>query len=400
MRIAILAWESLHSIHVGGLGVAVTRLAEELAKLGHEVYLFTRRRKGQPRHSRIQDVHYYRCAFNPGHDIIQFFFNMSRAMQKEVIKVSRGGGRFDIIHGHDWHVVHALCNLKMKGYPVVLSYHSTEYGRRGGAIGEDKQFREIHGWEIFGGEIADRVITVSRSMERELIRICRIPKGKIDIVPNGIDVHNYQIKVDASKFKKENRIPEDQKTVLFAGRLEYQKGPDLLLKAVPEVLKHHPNVLFLFTGAGSKSRGLKRQARKYISMGKVRFLGWVPYRKYLALLNICDLMCIPSRQEPFGIVLLEGWATGRPMVVTNVGGLAENVKHLVNGFKVKPNPESIAQGICYLLEHPEIAKCLGEKGRKSVKKFSWKNSARKVLRSYRMALEEHSKITSLYPPSA
>lgn len=387
MRIAILSWESLYSIHVGGLGVIVTRMAEELAKRGHEVYLFTRWREGQPRHSKINNVHYYRCVFDPGRNILEFFTNMSRAMLNEIGRVVRGSGKFDIFHGHDWHVVDALFELKKRGYPIVVSYHSTEYSRRGGGMGEDRLFHEICARESLGGQIANRVTTVSKTMQKELVRVCKIPKEKIDVVPNAITPSKYQISVDAEKVKKKYGIPLDVRTILFMGRLEYQKGPDLLLDAVPEVLRRHEDVLFLFAGTGTMSRRLKRKARKYELMEKVKFLGWIPYRKYVNLLNICDVMCIPSRQEPFGIVLLEGWATGRPMVVTNVGGLAENVKHLVNGVKVNPNPKSIARGICYVLEHPQVAKRVSENGKKSVQKFTWRNTIRKLLRTYRRALE-------------
>lgn len=392
MRIAILAWESLHSIHVGGLGVVVTRMAEELAKKGHDVHLFTRWVEGQSKHAKINGVNYHRCKFDPGKDIISFFSNMSKAMVNELHVVVRRGGRFDLIHGHDWHVVDAFYELKKEGYPVLLSYHSTEYGRCGGAPSDKRPFKEISAREGLGGQISDRVVTVSKAIKKELWALYKIPRKKIDVVPNAIDSRKYQKDIDPKKVKKKYGIFPLTPMVLFIGRLEYQKGPDLLIDAIPKVLENRRDVKFLFAGRGTMGRRLKRGVRKLGVSRAVRFLGWIPYGRYVDLLNSCDIVCIPSRNEPFGIVLLEAWATGRPVVVTDVGGLRENVKNLVNGIKVRPHPKSIAHGINYLINHPEIMKKIGAKGREKVKRFNWGVTTKKLLGTYRKVLEARSSL--------
>ncbi len=397
MRIAILAWESLHSVHVGGLGVVVTRTAEELAKRGHDVYLFTRAAEGQSKHTKINDVNYCRCMFDPGKNIISFFSNMSAAMVKELRAVARHSGRFDIIHGNDWHVVDALYELKKEGYPIVLSYHSSEYGRRGGAFSdkrvskEDKRmFEEISAREGLGGRFSDRIITVSRTMRKELCRLYKIPREKVYIIPNAINPRKYRKDVDPNKIKKKYGVPTPIPIVLFIGRMEYQKGLDILIDAIPNVLENRGDVRFLFAGKGSLGNYLRRRARKLGISGAVKFLGWIPYRRYIDLLNTCDIVCIPSRNEPFGIVLLEAWATGRPVVATDVGGLRENIKNLVNGIKVHPHPKSVARGINYLFNHPRIMARVGAKGKKKVMRFNWASSVKKLLRTYHRVLESRA----------
>lgn len=390
LRIAILAWESLHSIHVGGLGIVATRTAEELAKKGHDVYLFTRRGEGQPKHAKINDVHYCRCRFDPGKDVLTFFANMSRAMVKDLRAVARRSGRFDLIHGHDWHVVDALYEFKKEGYPVVLSYHSTEYGRRGSRLIDQREFREIFAREKLSGKICDRGTAVSKAMKRELCRLYKIPTKKVDVVRNAIDPRKYGKKVDPETVKKKYNVPPSAPTVFFMGRLEYQKGPDLLVDAVPKVLKRHKDVKFLLAGRGTMGRQVKRRARKLGLTDAARFLGWIPYRRYLDLLNSCDIVCIPSRNEPFGIVLLEAWATGRPVVATNVGGLGGNIKNMVDGIKVRPRPSSIAGGINYLLDHPRVMARVGRKGKEKVRKFNWNSTIRKLLRTYQKVLKKES----------
>ena len=98
--------------------------------------------------------------------------------------------------------------------------------------------------------------------------------------------------------------------------------------------------------------------------GAVRFLGWVPFQPFVELMNSADIVCIPSRNEPFGIILLEAWATGRPVVAADVGGLSGNIENFVDGVKVYPNTESIAWGINYLLNNPNSIKQISENCRK------------------------------------
>lgn len=390
MRIAILAWESLHSVHVGGLGVVVTRTAEELAKRGHDVYLFTRAAEGQSKHARINNVNYCRCKFDPGKDILSFFSNMSKAMVKELHAVARHSGRFDLVHGHDWHVVDALYELKKEGYPVVLSYHSSEYGRRGGALSTQSEFKKISAREGLGGRVSDRIITVSKTMRKELCRLYKIPREKVDIIPNAISPRKYRKEVDPKKVKKKYGVPSFAPTVFFIGRLEFQKGPDLLIDAIPRVLENRADVKFLLAGKGTMKSFLMRRVRKLGVWGAVRFLGWIPYGRYVDLLNTCDIVCIPSRNEPFGIVLLEAWATGRPVVATDVGGLGENIKNLVNGVKVRPRPKSIARGINYLFDHPHVIERVGTKGKEKVRRFNWASLIKKLLKTYHRVLESRA----------
>lgn len=390
MRIAILAWESLHSVHVGGLGVVVTRTAEELAKRGHDVYLFTRAAEGQSKHARINDVNYCRCKFDPGKDILSFFSNMSKAMIKELHAVARHSGRFDLVHGHDWHVADALYEFKKEGYPVVLSYHSSEYGRRGGVLSTQSEFKKISAREGLGGRVSDRIITVSKTMRKELCRLYKIPREKVDIISNAISPRKYRKEVDPKKVKKKYGVPSFAPTVFFIGRLEFQKGPDLLIDAIPRVLENRADVKFLLAGKGTMKSFLRRRVRKLGVGGAVRFLGWIPYGRYVDLLNTCDIVCIPSRNEPFGIVLLEAWATGRPVVATDVGGLGENIKNLVNGVKVRPRPKSIARGINYLFDHPHIIERVGAKGKEKVRRFNWASLIKKLLKTYHRVLESRA----------
>ena len=382
MRIAIVAWESLYTIQIGGLAVAVTKLAENLADAGHEVYFFTRRAHGQPQYMKINDVNYHTVAFDPGESPLAFAYNMSKAMVDGVHMVEEYEGRFDIVHGHDWMVVDALHDLKSEGRPVVLTFHSTEYGRNGSTFGDWPEFGEISGKERYGGYIANRVTTVSYCMRDELNWLYQIPLDKIDVIPNGIDPREFKLNVDPGRVKERYGIHPLAPVVLFVGRLEYQKGADILLEAIPKVLANRWDVKFVFSGQGGMREYLIWRAGELGVSHAVLFLGFVPHWEFLELLNACDIVCLPSRNEPFGIALLEAWAAEKPVVATDVGGLRENIENFKDGVKVYVNPDSVAWGINYLLGSPEEMRRIAAAAAEKVKRFSWKESIRKLMGTY------------------
>jgi glycosyltransferase involved in cell wall biosynthesis len=293
-----------------------------------------------------------------------------------------------VVHGHDWHIVDALHDLKEEGRVVVLSFHSTEYGRAGGKFGDWWEFKEVSGKEWYGAYIANRVVTVSDTMKNELCWIYNVPADKIDVIPNAVDWEKFQIKIDSGRIKERYAIHPFAPVVLFIGRLDDQKGPDLLVEAIPKVLANRWDVKFIFGGGGGVRGYLQRRVAELGVDRATRFLGWVPFQPFVELMNSADIVCVPSRNEPFGIVLLEAWATGRPVVATDVGGLSENIENFVDGVKVYPNPESIAWGINYLLNNPDSMKQISENCRKKVKRFSWSNVAKKLVETYRLALGE------------
>ncbi|KAF6000687.1 hypothetical protein F1559_001296 [Cyanidiococcus yangmingshanensis] len=94
------------------------------------------------------------------------------------------------------------------------------------------------------------------------------------------------------------------------------------------------------------------------------------------LFKACDVVCVPSRNEPFGIVVLEAWASGKPVVVTKNGGPREFVSHDVEGYQIDASPDSIAWGICKCFENFEHSRFMGEQGRKKAhQQFSWDHIA-------------------------
>ena len=373
LKVAFFCWESLYAERVGGLANAATNLAETLAR-HHEVHYFTR---GEGRDAEINGVRYHYCQ-PAGENLVRYCSDMSRRMIDRFREFD--APQFDLLHFHDWHVVDALRRFQER--ETIFTYHSTEFGRNGNTFGTGWPFPEISAIERYGGSIAKRITAVSSTLRQEAMNLYGIPDWKIDVVPNGIMPDHYQADVDPEEVKRRYDFDPDSPLILFVGRLAWQKGPDMLVDAAPGLLQEHPDSQFAFVGDGQMRQGLETRARSL----PIRFLGRLDDVEYVTLLNASDIVAIPSRNEPFGLVLLEAWSAGRCVVASDVGGLSENIEHGTDGVKVQPHPDSIAEGLMTVADSPRKSLCMGRKGLDKVKEyFQWRRIAERMEDSYRKA---------------
>ena len=371
LKIAIFCWESLYAERVGGLARAATHLAETLAQ-HHEVHFFTR---GGIQDQTINGVHYHYCQ-PQGNNIVEYCNSMSLLMVENFYKFDTGR-KFDYLHFNDWHAVQALHILQDRN--TILTYHSTEYGRSGNQFGDWWEFKEISGKEWYGGLIAKRVTAVSTTLKNEVMQLYNVPDWKCDVVPNGVVPHQFRAEIDAGEVKQAYGIHPFAPLILFIGRLVYQKGPDLLIEAMRTVCQNHWDAKLIVAGEGDMHQFLVERAKDL----PANFVGYVPDSEYVRLLNACDLVVIPSRNEPFGLVLLEAWSAEKGVVASNVGGLSENIDAFVDGVKVEPTPDSLAWGINTVIDDPSQAVALGKRGRKKIdRKFLWGPIGEKMTETY------------------
>ncbi len=385
MRIALLSWESLHSISVGGVAIHVTELACALERKGHEVHIFTRMAyPNQAQYERIYGVHYHRCPFACYSDFIEEINSMCRAMVNTVFHIEDYiGAHFDVVHAHDWLTSNAMVWIKQgRGRKGVLTMHSTEYGRCGNNFYGGNSAR-IRDHERHGTFCADKVIAVSNAMKGEIAWMYNLPDWKVSVIYNGVSHRNYDGWIDAGAVRNQYGIGPMDPMVLFSGRMVYQKGPDLLVEAIPHVLKFYGNAKFVFAGDGEMRWGVEHRAHKIGIGHATRFLGFVNGWRLIDLYKATDCVCVPSRNEPFGIVILEAWSAGKPVVASSNGGPAEIIWHDVNGFKIYPNPDSVAWGIGSLFADFEHGRWMGRNGRIAVETaFNWDVIADQVLNVY------------------
>lgn len=372
LKIAFFCWESLYSERVGGLANAATNLAETLVKQNHEVHFFTR---GKIPDQVIYGVSYHYCQ-PEGKNIVDYCNTMSQMMVDQ-FRLYDQPRRFDFLHFHDWHPVQALHYLQDRN--TILTFHSTEYGRNGNQFGDWWEFKEISGKEWYGGLIAKRVTAVSASLKRELMALYNVPDEKCEVIPNGVVPRQFRAQIDPGEVKKAYGIHPFAPLILFIGRLVYQKGPDLLIEAIRIVCQRHWDAKVVVAGDGGMLQFLKERAKDL----PVNFVGYIPDSEYIRLLNAADIVVIPSRNEPFGLVLLEAWSAEKGVVACNVGGLSENIDSFVDGLKVDVNPESLAWGINAMIDEPWNAGALGKRGRGKVDRcFQWGPIVHKLTGTY------------------
>jgi len=149
------------------------------------------------------------------------------------------------------------------------------------------------------------------------------------------------------------------------------------------VLGYYPNAKFVFAGDGHMRHDLELQARRAGIGHAVRFLGHRDGKELIELFKMSDALCVPSRNEPFGIVVLEAWSAGKPVVATMNGGPNEYVRHEVDGLKIHAHADSVAWGIGTLFADWDKARAMGAAGRESVAKaFTWDVIAGQTLEVY------------------
>jgi hypothetical protein len=164
----------------------------------------------------------------------------------------------------------------------------------------------------------------------------------------------------------------------------WQKGPDLLVEAIPSVLRFCSNAKFIFVGDGEMRSGLEARVRQLGIARSTRFLGRRDGDELIHLFKLADVVCVPSRNEPFGIVVLEAWSACKPVIVTQVGGPSEYVRHEVDGLKIEANPNFIAWGLGTIFSDFERARWMGRNGRKAVDEcFTWDMILEKTLAVYK-----------------
>jgi glycogen(starch) synthase len=331
-RVLILSWEYPPVIE-GGLARHVRKLAEELVRQGLAVDVLTRASG-----DRVGDEPTLACEERSGVTVyrvpepgwpreLERFVAWVEQMNSDMLEAGETLAqerRYTLVHGHDWLVASASAALAERiGVPYATTVHATEHGRHQGWVGEPPQ-SHIHAVERWMVHRANAVITCSHYMRGHVADIFDIDEARITVIPNGIDPRDLQPVGDLEALRAEFAAPEEQ-LVLFVGRLVYEKGFQLALDALPDVIERVGGVRFLVAGSGTHEQELKAQAQRLGLDKHGSFLGWIGDDALHSLYRIADLCVVPSIYEPFGFVALEAMASGCPCIVADTGGLREVV---------------------------------------------------------------------------
>jgi glycogen synthase len=379
----MLSWEYPPRV-VGGISRHVYDLSHALAAGGVKVDVITCEYAGAPAEETGGGVTVYRLPVAEGDDFVHWVHNLNAVTEtkaSEILDSIDLRSEPVLIHAHDWLSEFAGKSLKNKyRLPLVATVHATEHGRNNG-IHTDLQ-RYIHGveWELCYE--AWRVICCSHFMKDQIAEALEVPCDKMDVIANGIDPSIFDVPFDMAEFRRRYADP-NEKIVFFVGRMVPEKGVQVLLEAVPEILPAYNDVKFVIVGGGDRAH-LEQLAADLGVSHRVQFTGYIDDDTLIKLYKIIDVAVYPSLYEPFGIVALEAMAAKVPVVVSDVGGLREVVDHGVTGLTAwSDNPDSLAWAILQMLNNPYSAKMMAENAYKKVcEQFDWKAIAQQTADVY------------------
>ncbi|KYK32849.1 MAG: hypothetical protein AYK22_01625 [Thermoplasmatales archaeon SG8-52-3] len=410
MKIAHFSWEFPPVIY-GGLGTFAAELTKKQDYFGNKVTVFSLNQDNKFKaYEKWNGIEIYRPkildltqTFNlfAAHELrswgtnLKFFadvvsYNTSSASQLVNELVKKKKKSYDIIDAHDWlGIIGGMVIKKELKIPLVFHVHSTEYGR---SVGDGSH--TIKNIEYDGGQVADRVITVSYAMKDELEKL-GYPSEKIRVCWNGVDPAKYDPKKVSEEEKKQLRrrygIQNDEIMLFFIGRLVTVKGIYNLVKAMPNILQDFPKSKLVVLGIGDMEEELKFLTKDLNIQDNVIFrTEFVDEKERIIHYAAADCVVLPSTYEPFGIVCTESMSMEKPTVVgaNGTNGFREQIipdgKNKC-GIHINPHdPNDIAWGIKEILKLEDKGKLIGKNARKRVlETFSWDSVTKRTLDIYK-----------------
>jgi len=287
----------------------------------------------------------------------------------------RGG--FDILHCH---LVASNIIAKPLGrlcrVPVVLNHDHTNDDYRANG-------RARLALDTLSNRLASHIIAVSDSCRRFLVERERVPEEKITLVQNAIDLRRYSPACGTrSEARKALGLPENGTVVAGVGRLNPQKNFSLFVRVAAEVLKRHPQAVFVLAGDGPEEELLRKLAQESRLAERLHFCGYVPDARQVYL--SADVVLMPSLFEGLPMSLLEAMAMRVPVVASALDGIAEVVDDGRDGFLVPSGDAKLfCERVCQLIENPSLARELGAAASEKIaRRFSAERMCCEVERVY------------------
>lgn len=388
MKILMLTWEYPPRV-VGGISKVVYDLSHKMVKEGNEVTVVTYRDGDNVKYyENDKGVEAYRVdnyMIRPN-NFIDWIMQLNFNMITKANEIINKNGKFDVIHAHDWLVAYSAKSIKESyNIPLISTIHATESGRNSGIHDETQRYINDSEWMLTYE--SSEVIVNSNYMKNEVQRLFGLPYDKINVIPNGVNLQLFSnVNIDYD-FRRQYAM-DNEKIILYVGRLVYEKGIQNLIAAMPKVLDRYHDSKLIICGRGGMIDELREQV-KYLGIeNKVYFAGYCDSKKMQKMYKCADVAVFPSTYEPFGIVAIESMLSGTPTIVSDVGGLNEIIEHGVTGMKsYAGNANSIADSVLSLLFDPKLCANISQNAIKKVREnYNWSKITDSTYYVYQLAI--------------
>lgn len=385
----------------GGMNVYVVEVARRLAAQGIEVDIFTRATNSQlaplvPLTDGVAVHHVHAGPFEgltkeqlPGQLCV---------FAREVLRTeaAKPAGHYDVVHSHYWlsGQVGALARDRW-GVPLVHSMHTMAKVKNDAlAEGDTPEPDERVIGEEQVVEAADVLIANTDLEAKQLINLYDADPGRVEVVHPGVDTSVFRAASAAARARAraERGLADDALVLLFAGRIQPLKAPDVLLRAVAELLQRRPDLrsrLVVPVVGGPSGSGLERPtalanlAAELRIDDVVRFVPPVPQPELAEWYAAATLVAVPSYNESFGLVAAEAQATGAPVVAAAVGGLTTVIRDGHSGLLVDTHePHDWAVALERVVADPAYRDRLAAGALVQAEQFTWDATAAQTLGVY------------------
>lgn len=340
-------------------------LSKQLVKCGHEVTIITTDFEFDEEYVKTNEevnVIPFKCIANLG---LFLYSPKMKKWTKDNIK------NFDVVHLHDFrsyqnNVIYKYAKkykipYALQAHGSVLPFFAKQRLK--------KLYDSFWGYEIL--KDASKVIALTKT-EVEQYKKMGVNENKIEIVPNGIDLTEYENLPKRGEFRRKYLIKDEEKIVLFVGRLHKTKGLELLVKAFADLLKKLDSIKLVFVGPDDGYQStLERVIQELKIDTKVVFIGFVSNNEKMAAYVDADVFVTPSFFG-FPVTFLEACACSTPIITTKRGDKLDWIHDKV-GYVVEYDKDQLRDAIFKVLSERELRKRFGEEGKRLVmKKFGWK----------------------------
>ena len=371
----------------GGMNVYLLQLAKELGSLGLTADVFTRFH--DPNDPEIVDLgpgsRVIHIKAGPWYESKEGIYPLLPEFVDNMLSFQRERGlAYDLYHSHYWLSGEVVSRLNQHvRLPHIASFHTLGEAKIRARAEENESIVRIRS-ERDTLHRADRIVAVSEHERGNMIDFYEAPGDRIQVIPCGVDMDVFK-PMPKDEARRELGLG-DENVLLYVGRVQPLKGPELLLESVARMGLNEGLKVLIVGGdvTGDEEVTKVRRLAGELGIGHmVSFEGTVPHKRLVHYYNAADLCVVPSFYESFGLVAAEAMACGTPVVATAVGGLPETVKDGLNGSLIRSrNPEALAEKISLLLNDVRLRGLLASRARESVAALNWPTVASRVAGLY------------------